>query len=1654
MTELLRNVRRGRNSSASGARFKPHAFTLAVASAFAMPLPVLAQTQALPGGANVVNGAASFQQSGKNLTVTNTPGAVINWQSFSIGAGNSVQFVQQNSSSAVFNRVTGSEPSNILGSMSSNGRIFLINPNGITIGAGARIDAAAFVASTLGISNSDLLAGKFKFEGGAGSGNVVNRGTIVTQDGGYVYFIGKDVKNDGVIHTPNGQILLAAGHSVEIINPHSPDMAVEISANNNQAVNLGQLVAAGGTVGMYGGNVHQKGLVSATTAEVNAQGKIVFVAKKNVELAAGSLTEANGPNGGSVTIQAQTGTATVAGTVEAKGTSAAAPVANLPTYTSDIAPQNTITVAAGPNGNGQQAGGSAPVFVSAAPLPVASKPAVSTEPAAAPAPTLKGGTIEITGETVNLTGNASVNASGEQGGGTILIGGDLHGANAAVQNALHTYVASGVVLNADALLSGNGGKVVVWAEDDTHFVGSISALGGLLGGNGGVGETSGKGTLYFRPTYVSLAARRSGYDGGTLLLDPSDITITKVAPNGPDNSTGGAIPTDGATPYDPAGVSTADIDGIVAILNNGTSVTIQTSSGSGGTGNITLAAGQTISKTAGGNATLTLLADKAILLDGGSSITSSAGQLGVNLTAGTTITVNGSITTNGGNVVMKSPGNVVLGANITIGAGSLNVSATGTGTITQSAGNVTVSGTTTLSTNGTDITLNSGGNNFGTVVVSSGLDVTLVDTDAIILGASTISGTLSVTAGSDITQSGVLSVTGAATFDAGTNAVNLGNTSNNFSTVSVTNGGDVTLADGGNLDLGALTLNGNLVVTANGNITQSGAIAAHGTNKTASFDAGAITANHDITLSNVSNDFNAVSVAHNSSATVVDTNALTLGTSTSAGAINVTAGAITQTTGSITAGGALNLTGSSLTSSGGLAGSSIGIQVSGASTASGVINTAGALTKSGAGMLTVSNSGNTIGSTTVSAGTLQVSSAGALGANASVVTIASTGTLDIIGGISLGNAVALNGGKVSSSSGTNTASGAITLGAASTVDVGSGSNLTLSGVIDDGGSNFNLVKANTGTLVLSNTNSYGGGTNVTAGVLQLSNAGAAGVGTVSVGGSATLDLINGVNFARTITLNGGTLMSSSGTNIDSGAVILNGNSTINVASGAQLSVVGGVSGIGFNLNKTGAGALVLGNVNTYTGATNVNAGTLKVGNADALAASSGATVASGATLDLNGMAVNANATLNGGTLTSSNGDAALVGTIALGAATTSNISAVGGSTLSLNGAISGAGNVNVTGTGAVAYGATNGYTGATTIASGATLQTATAGISTSSAIHDGGILTINEGASGTLAQTIDGAGTLNKTGTGVLIVTGNNTTFTGTTNVNQGTLQLGNGGAGGALGGAIADNATLSFNRSGAYTAGNTLTGAGAINVTGGGTLTLSAGNGGYTGVITVAGAGTDLVVGNANALGGGAGGTTVHAGAKLDLGGFSVVSEAITLAGGTLANGIGSGSLGLASTVAMTADSTIDVGGTQLSVSGLVSGGFALTKTGSGTLVLGNAGNGYSGGTNLTGGIISVAADGDLGTGGLTFNGGTLQTTAALNSAKAITMTSAGAIDTGTFTDAFSGAVSGSGTLTKLGSAGTLTLSGNNSGYSGAINLNAGTLQAGSGSAFGTGLV
>ncbi len=141
--------------------------------------------------------------------------------------------------------------------------------------------------------------------------------------------------------------------------------------------------------------------------------------------------------------------------------------------------------------------------------------------------TAPGGTIAVLGDRIALLDSAQIDVSAPGGGGTVLIGGDFQG-RGTVPPASRTLIAPNVVIAADAIGQGNGGKVIVWADDSTQFFGNISAQGGALGGHGGFVEVSGKQTLGYSGQVNTLAPNGAA---GTLLLDPTNIDVVLLTFN-------------------------------------------------------------------------------------------------------------------------------------------------------------------------------------------------------------------------------------------------------------------------------------------------------------------------------------------------------------------------------------------------------------------------------------------------------------------------------------------------------------------------------------------------------------------------------------------------------------------------------------------------------------------------------------------------------------------------------------------------------------------------------------------------------------------------------------------------------------------------------------------------------------------------------------------------------------------------------------------------------------------------------------------------------------------------------------------------------------------------------------------------------------------
>ncbi len=231
-----------------------------------------APAQAAPVGGAVASGTVGIQSNGAATTVTQgSQKAIVNWQGFNVAPNETVNFVQPNSSAVILNRVQSVNGSVIQGQINANGKVFLINPNGILFSQGSSVNVGGFVASTLGVSDNNFLNGNYKFSGDS-QGTVTNQGSLNTNaDGGYIALIGSKVVNEGVISARLGTVAMAAGSAVTL------DMAGDqlLNVTVDQGV-LDALVRNGHLIKADGGQVIMtaQGAGSLLSSVVNNTGVI------------------------------------------------------------------------------------------------------------------------------------------------------------------------------------------------------------------------------------------------------------------------------------------------------------------------------------------------------------------------------------------------------------------------------------------------------------------------------------------------------------------------------------------------------------------------------------------------------------------------------------------------------------------------------------------------------------------------------------------------------------------------------------------------------------------------------------------------------------------------------------------------------------------------------------------------------------------------------------------------------------------------------------------------------------------------------------------------------------------------------------------------------------------------------------------------------------------------------------------------------------------------------------------------------------------------------------------------------------------------------------------------------------------------------------
>nr|VFJ49473.1 MAG: filamentous hemagglutinin family N-terminal domain-containing protein [Candidatus Kentron sp. FW] len=526
---------------------------------------------AAPQNGQIQAGAGSITHGTNTIINQTSKSLVARWDSFNVGADESVRFIQPSASAAVLNRILDKNPSQILGNIDANGRVFLMNPNGVIFGKSARVNVGSLFATGFGISNQDFMDdGRYSFEalvdgkeikeGGA----IINYGTLMAATGGSITLASGAVRNEGVIVANLGQVNLLSGRRATLDFEGDGLLKFAIDGNAKNPGGFADAVAnikTGETI-TIGDKKVEKGTIIADGGQVLLQGKTASGVFTNVINNTG-IIQANGikNDGGKIRLIGKGGTTVNSG----------------------------ILTATSKNG--------------------------------------VGGRIEVLGNEVALASGAKLDASGSTGGGTILVGGDYQGKNSKIHNATNTYVAENVIVRADATDTGNGGTVIVWADDtarvyvDNAKGGKLSARGGPNGGNGGFIEVSGKRLLDFAGL-SSVDVSASSGRAGLLLLDPADIVIETgdKGDNGADaNDVGATNNITSTTPLYAEDITKFLETGNLEVKNTGGTITVKAGA------NITIAENRTLTLNASSNLTIGETGNTITTIDGKGGLTGTFG---------------------------------------------------------------------------------------------------------------------------------------------------------------------------------------------------------------------------------------------------------------------------------------------------------------------------------------------------------------------------------------------------------------------------------------------------------------------------------------------------------------------------------------------------------------------------------------------------------------------------------------------------------------------------------------------------------------------------------------------------------------------------------------------------------------------------------------------------------------------------------------------------------------------------------------------------------------------------------------------------------------------------------------------------------------------
>ncbi len=1178
-------------------------------TAFVLSTVSLYPAKAAPHGGHVVSGSGSIQQNGNVTTIQAGNGAIINYTSFNIGKGESVNFIQPNSSSRVLNRVISSDPTKIFGQIEANGIVYLINPSGIYFQNGSMLNVGHIYAAAGNISNEDFLSGKNHFT--TLTGDVVNAGQISSANG--VTMLGEHVANFGTIAADKNTIVLAAGNDILL---GKRDSNVFVKANPTPT-------PASATPG-----VQNTGTIQAPRAIMGA-GDMYSVAISNSGIIKSrDITLAGG----------KTGAVNVSGTLDASGKGPADKGGNIRVTGATVALQGATLNASGATGGGTvQVGGG---MHGKGPLPTASKTTADATTVIKADATVsgKGGNVVVwSDKSTSFAGSISARGAGTGNGGvaevsskgvlsytgsadllsdqgsrgsllldpkfiTISTGGTdpiTGGLVAFGDNPNNSTIDPTTLLNA---LS--GANVTLQAKTDISFLDSV-----LAGGNpmfGSLTLQAGRSIIFGTSTTpITLTLK------GSLTAIANDPGATGVGSGTP------AITMNGST------IDTTADNGNITLVNSGGGIQLGTLKA--GTGTVSLNAAGAVTQTGG------ITAKNLELLGSSGSSYSLTGTSNTvqNLAANVDGTVNyintGALTisavnsttgiTATGNISLQAAGITISNA---IGVGTGNLTLNSTAGVTQTAP-ATGAGLELLGSG--DFLLTNPNNRFSTLAanltgtnslnytnlyniavgqVNTTQGITTADGN-VSIGASglTINNAIALGAGNltldifgPVSQTAPISGNGLELLGSGLGGVLLNDTSNAFKTIASAMTGDVTYLNSTTLSVGqvnttvgimsngasftllgkALTIDdaivlkgGNLTLNESDSVSQSAAISGAGLE---------LLGTGNYSLGETDNSFTTIA----SSAT----GAVAYG---NAGALSV--GTVNSTTGITSSGANVSLQGTTI---------SIDEKI-----------------QVGAGNLTLTASTGVTQRVSILGKGLELLGGGKfvlLDKNNAFTNLAAnlTGT----GSLSYRNGSALNVGQVNLTQGITTAGGSALLVSpgltiSNAIQLGSGGtlgNLTLneSGAVSQtaaiGGAGLELL--GTGSFALNNgSNSFSTIASAATGDISYANGGALTVGVVNTttgivsGGanvalqSTDLHISNVIQTGATgnLTLNGtGTVDQTADISGNGLELLGSGNFKLNNPGNAFGTIAANLTGTG-TFSYTNSAALIVGQVNTTQGIT-------------------------------------------------------------------------------------------------------------------------------------------------------------------------------------------------------------------------------------------------------------------------------------------------------------------------------------------------------------------------------------------------------------------------------------------------------------------------------------